>query len=69
LNLPFNTGSIVNETDVELTVITPLLTNPNFLDIPAGSIHMYVTTRYEQFKSIPIPGCRRRRAAPCERRG
>jgi len=43
LNLPFNTGSIVNEMDVELKVITPLLTNPNFLDIPAGSIHMYVT--------------------------
>jgi hypothetical protein len=38
LNLAFDPGTVATEADVELKVITPLLTNPNFLDIPTTSI-------------------------------
>jgi hypothetical protein len=38
LSLPPDLGSIVTEADVELKVVTPLLTSPNYLAIPTSSI-------------------------------
>jgi hypothetical protein len=38
LNLPPDTGSVVTEADVELKVVTPLLTGSKYLDIATDSI-------------------------------
>jgi len=38
LNLPPDTGSVVTEADVELKVVTPLLTSSKYLAIPTDSI-------------------------------
>jgi len=38
LNLALGISSVVTEADVELKVVTPLLTNPNYLAIPTASI-------------------------------
>jgi hypothetical protein len=38
LNLPFDIASVLTEADVELKVVTPLLSNGNYLEIPPASI-------------------------------
>ena len=38
MNLALGISSVVTEADVELKVVTPLLTNPNYLAIPTASI-------------------------------
>ena len=38
MNLPLDLSTVVTEADVELKVLTPLLTSPNILDISIGSI-------------------------------
>ena len=38
LNLALGISSVVTKADVELKVVTPLLTNPNYLSIPTASI-------------------------------